>query len=72
MPADRTTPENPELLALKQREKTLVEKIAKLKSKELVAEEFEGDGRQDEAIMRNEKWLRDVRKEIVRIEKPKK
>jgi predicted component of type VI protein secretion system len=62
---------NPALDALKQREKTLVEKVKKLKAGDLNAAEFEGDRRQEEAIVRNEKWLRDVRKEIEAIEHPK-
>lgn len=59
-------PEDANLSALKQREKTLAEKIAKLKSRELIAEEFPNDGRQEEAIMRNEKFLRDVKKDIAK------
>lgn len=64
-------PEDANLSALKQREKMLTEKIVRLKSGEMNCEEFAGDGRQEEAIIRNEKYLRDVKKAIVAIEKPK-
>jgi hypothetical protein len=63
-----TPAEKIELANLKKKAETLEEKIRKLKSKELNAEESKDDGRQEEAIMRNEKFLRDIKNEIARIE----
>lgn len=62
-------PEDANLVALKQREKMLTEKIAKFEKGELNAQEFEGDGRQEEAVMRNQKFLRDVKKAIAELTK---
>lgn len=52
------------LTELEFQEKRLEEKIAKLKSGELQAEQRNGDGRQEEAIHRNEAQLRQIKKDI--------
>ena len=51
-------------------EARLVEKIAKLKSGELNAEQTKGDGRQEAAIHRNEAQLIAIRKQLAAT-KPK-
>lgn len=58
------------LSALKEKETMLTAKIARLKSGEMNCEEREGDGRQEEAIARNEKFLRGVKKEIAASSAP--
>lgn len=56
------------LPALKDKEAMLVAKLARLNSGEMNCTEREGDNRQEEAISRSDKFLREVRKEIASLE----
>lgn len=59
----------PSLDELKFQEKSLTEKIARLKSGAITAQAHEGDGRNEMAIHRAEVKLRDVKKQIVDTQK---